>query len=97
MSVLACDRRSCQNVMCDDMLFGNEMYICRECLQELEAYKETWELPITENEIEDKIRLFMDSKPGSCRPQPAVNDRESMEEIFDRLVNHRPFRKEQET
>ena len=33
MSVLACSRMSCANIMCDDMLIG--AYICPSCLEEL--------------------------------------------------------------
>lgn len=34
MGVLACDRRGCDNIMCDNLshTYG---YLCRECLEEL--------------------------------------------------------------
>ena len=34
MSVLACDRRGCTNIMCD-RLSDNHGYICEECFAEL--------------------------------------------------------------
>lgn len=85
MSVLACDRIGCENVMCDAMLFGNEMYICWQCLAELEEYKNTWELPITEAEIEKRIRGFMDSGPGAFKVTP-IEDREGVERVFAKFT-----------
>ena len=34
MSVLACDRKGCQNIMCD-RLSDDYGYICNECFEEL--------------------------------------------------------------
>lgn len=34
MSVLACDRRGCKNVLCDRLSY-NHGYICEECFHEL--------------------------------------------------------------
>ena len=33
MSVLECDRRGCENIMCDRM--SDNLYICNECFDEL--------------------------------------------------------------
>lgn len=35
MSVMACGRAGCENIMCKNSIFDGEMYICNECLSEL--------------------------------------------------------------
>lgn len=51
MSVLACCRKDCDNVMCDH-LSREHGYICRECLDELKARGRT------------DIELFMNTPKG---------------------------------
>lgn len=65
MSVLACDRRSCPNVMCDRLILDGTRYICDECWEELVEYKATWQPPMTPLEIENKIREFMGTWTGT--------------------------------
>jgi len=49
MGVLACDRRGCENIMCDR---GNsDYYICNECFEELVATGSCTD-----------VEIFMDSK-----------------------------------
>lgn len=35
MGVLACDRKGCENVMCDNISHGRNEYLCWECKSEL--------------------------------------------------------------
>ena len=50
MGVLECDRRGCENIMCDR--FSHEYgYLCYECFNELVGKK----IPV------DQIQLFMDT------------------------------------
>jgi len=35
MSVLACDRNGCENIMCSRMSVCGSYYICNECFEEL--------------------------------------------------------------
>lgn len=35
MSVLACDRRGCEKVMCDHISHKHNAYLCWECMEEL--------------------------------------------------------------
>lgn len=37
MSVLACDRTGCENVMCDRWFPALQLYVCRDCLAELRS------------------------------------------------------------
>jgi len=65
MSVLACDRRSCPNVMCDRLILDGTRYICNECWEELVEYKATWQPPMTPLDIENKIREFIGTSIGA--------------------------------
>lgn len=35
MGVLACDRNGCENIMCDNVSYERNEYLCDECKQEL--------------------------------------------------------------
>ena len=35
MGVLACDRKGCENIMCDNVSHERNEYLCEECKQEL--------------------------------------------------------------
>ena len=35
MSVLACDRMGCENVMCDRICHDRQEYLCQRCFEEL--------------------------------------------------------------
>ncbi|APC44494.1 hypothetical protein [Pseudoalteromonas phage PH357] len=37
MSVLACDRLGCENIMCDNISRERQEYLCNECKEELIA------------------------------------------------------------
>jgi hypothetical protein len=66
MSVLACDRENCNNVMCDRMSYKYG-YICDECFEELVA------------EAPGDIYLFMQQpKQNTDR----VRNREQFEKTF---------------
>lgn len=80
MSVLACDRLDCGNIMCDRLLF-NSHYICGECWQELLAYKATWK-NLTESQIKLKIMGFFGTEPGTYFSEEIVD----IDEVFDRLT-----------
>lgn len=69
MSVLACNRVGCHNIMCDrySSTFG---YICDECFEELKA--------ISKFELVS-IRDFMNNKLRYTTPEL---DTEFLEEIF---------------
>ena len=73
MGVLACNRRGCENIMCDH--YSHEFgYICYECLSELK------ELPF--KDIED----FMDSYKG-CREDSPNQDQ--WEELLYKTFKNR--------
>lgn len=56
MSVLACNRKGCENVMCDHCSPARYGYICNDCLNELVALGET------------NIQEFMDSPKNRNNP-----------------------------
>lgn len=80
MSVLACDRLDCENIMCDRLLFGRR-YICDDCWKELLAYKATWH-NLTESQIKRKILEFFGTEPGTYVGGAEVD----IGEAFDRLT-----------
>lgn len=84
MGVLACDRSGCPNVMCDRLILNNRRYICGDCWGELLKWKETWELPMTEWEVENKILDFFDTVPKSTIP---IEEHHDIEAVFRRLTN----------
>lgn len=60
MSVLACDRNGCDNVMCDRFSFQHNLYICDDCFEELVRLG-----PATD------IRTFMDTTTKRADPTKA--------------------------
>jgi hypothetical protein len=68
MGVLACDRKNCENIMCDNILDINNnksYYICDECLVELKVLKGNWPTSTTVANLHDLIDEFMNSAKGS--------------------------------
>jgi len=59
MGVLACDRKDCDNVMCDTCIDGR-YYVCGDCEREFKEYlvKENIN-PTTEGQIIREIEKFM--------------------------------------
>lgn len=66
MSVLACERRGCPNIMCDRLILGGTRYICHDCFQELDEWRQTW-TPDFIGLVRQSIQAFMDSPPGTFR------------------------------
>ena len=87
MSVLACDRGNCPNIMCDRLILqgtrDGSRYICNSCYDELLEFKKTWEPPMTAQEVEAKIREFMATNPGAYR---VFNDEGDIDAEFDKLT-----------
>ena len=66
MSVLACDRTDCENVMCSRLILDGKFYICDDCYAELCEHKETWPDEMRPREVYDKIWNFMrNTSPGT--------------------------------
>lgn len=81
MSVLACDRRNCENVMCSRLIMNDSKYICEDCWQELLELKDSWETPMTAAEVRKRVVAFFDTEPGTAVDKPCDIDRE-----FERLT-----------
>ena len=65
MSVLACNRHGCDNIMCDRLILGNKYYVCSTCWAELLEYRATWEpYGMTLADVRINIEWFMDTVPG---------------------------------
>lgn len=81
MSVNSCDRRGCDNIMCDRLILHRTMYICRECYEELcEAKVRHWPDELQEKIVEEKIRDFMRTPKGT------YSTPDSTDEAFRRLT-----------
>ncbi len=65
MSVLACDRRRCPEIMCNRMILGNRYYICEDCWNELLIAKKTWSAPMALTAVAEHIEAFMKTAPGT--------------------------------
>lgn len=80
MSVMACDRNGCNNIM-SSRLFDGKAYICDDCYQELLIDKASWSNNMNGTEVKGRIETFM-SKPASGY----VSDNEEIEEEFNSLI-----------
>jgi len=60
MSVLACDRRGCDNIMCDRLSYQYG-YLCEDCFQELVNLG-----------VGTNIEWFMDSRPNYARQESTL-------------------------
>lgn len=76
MSVMACGRYGCNNIMCDRIMLGN--YICHDCWLELVAHKDTWPKDLSGGKVRIRIVEFMQTTPGS---HLAGNTDEAFEEL----------------
>lgn len=82
MSVLACDRRGCEHIMCDRLILDGSQYICGDCWDELCEAKLTWPDEMTARDVRDAIEKFMDTRTGTH----TVLDRDGIDEEFKRLT-----------
>ena len=73
MSVLACERRGCSNIMCENTILGDKYYICDECLEELNGAKLTWKTR-NKREIIELVEEFMDSEKDSYEKYYDIDD-----------------------
>jgi hypothetical protein len=62
MGVLACDRKGCNNIMCDYCV-NNRWYICTDCIEDFKGYvaKEAHGETLTEERILELFERFMES------------------------------------
>jgi hypothetical protein len=81
MSVLACDRNGCENIMCHRLILNSTMYICNSCFEQLESCKETWPLKMKAFEIKKKIIDFMNTESTD------FDDLIDVDKEFFRLTN----------
>ncbi len=87
MSVLACDRYNCPEIMCDRLIMNGSKYICSDCWYELLEYKETWKKHISNlAEVEEVMENFFRSKPGTYIKLNNDNAEEMIDKEFDRLT-----------
>jgi len=63
MSVMACNREGCDNIMCDR--YAHDIgYICNECYQELLVAKTHWPFSVPKDEVKQRIIEFMNTNKG---------------------------------
>jgi hypothetical protein len=68
--------------MCDRLVLDGEAYICSDCYDELLSFKDKWPNQMSPLEIENRIRLFMRTKPKST----IVLDSKEIDKEFRRLT-----------
>lgn len=69
MSVLACDRNNCTNIMCDILI--ENRYVCRECAAEFRSLIGNRELPLSE--MASRFLRFMETPKSSCTSHESVS------------------------
>jgi hypothetical protein len=82
MSVLACGRPECEEVMCSRLILGGERYICDDCWKELLICRTQWPETMPVSEVRKRIEEFMDTKPGIFKELDAAG----IDEEFKRLT-----------
>ncbi len=89
MGVMACERDGCDNILCDSLLrlkvdgTHYQLYICRDCLEELQANKATWQPPMTMREVHEAVWNFMNEFKG---PISNAEGRAEIEAVFQRIL-----------
>jgi protein-arginine kinase activator protein McsA len=88
MGVMACDRNGCENIMCDRLLElkVTQKYICNECFEELETYKNTWDEDTKVSDVYNRIENFMNSEPHSYDD---CSDPEKVEQAWRNIIGGR--------
>jgi hypothetical protein len=83
MGVMACGRRGCEHILCEQTVLCGEAYICADCLDELKAYRTTWPNDMDVSEVKERIELFMNSRVTMNKP--ASN--QEIEDEFQKLIS----------
>jgi len=63
MSVLACGRFKCDNIMCDRLVLGR--YLCNACYEELLEFKRSWGFCTRVTSVRPHLEHFMTTAPGT--------------------------------
>ncbi len=95
MGVMACNRRNCDNIMCNRTILRRKYYICDECFDELMNLKkvfiriaDTQDPEIFEEEsIKEGIEEFMDTEKMHYFDGPLSEKQKKFEDIFNHLTN----------
>jgi hypothetical protein len=82
MSVLACDRRGCEHIMCNRLILDHSQYICGDCWDELRELKLTWPDRMSARDVRDAIESFMNSGAGAHK----MLDQDGIDEEFEKLT-----------
>ena len=84
MGVMACDRRGCENIMCNRLILDGSKYVCGDCGEELDSLPQTaeWSERMTASEVRSAIEEFMDTPVGTYK----VLERDEILEEFKRLT-----------
>lgn len=87
MSVMACNRKDCDSIMCDKLILNCTRYICYKCYYELLTYKANYMVigDKTKTGVKNAIIAFMDTPPGTYLE--LSND--ELEEEFNQLIGNK--------
>jgi hypothetical protein len=64
MSVMACDRRGCGEIMCHHLIDG-KYHICTSCLGEFEEDRRTWPNSMPKSDVLKLVIDFLDTSKGT--------------------------------
>mgnify|MGYP003516642626 CR=1 FL=1 len=78
MGVMSCDRRECDNIMCDTYI-NSVGYVCYDCQKEFESFVSAKNKIRTENKLMKWLNEFME-KPK--RQYQTVDEGITVEEFF---------------
>lgn len=84
MSVMACGRKGCEEIMCNRLILDSSAYICGDCYEELLLVKKSWPKEMAALDVGNCIRAFMDTEPRSF----IMLDAEGIDKEFERLTGN---------
>jgi len=87
MSVCACDRAGCEEIMCTRLILNGSRYVCSSCWRELLDFKDTWPADMTKKDVEDKVRAFMSTVPETFSLPKFVD----VDDAFDKLCGSNQY------
>lgn len=76
MGVMTCDRRGCDNIMCDTCVDGS-WYVCTYCQKEFEHYLiQEGHTDLSEGQMKQHFKTFISTEAGQYSEGPKISVRE---------------------
>lgn len=87
MGVMTCDKKGCDNILCDTLVMGS-YYICSECKEQFKMWLQC-QTPLyldSHSFIMDKFKEFMDIEKESTQILSNVSD--VVDDLFNSYENY---------